>query len=151
MKVRLYALLLWAMVTLLSGSSYAAMSDESALDLVRAMNYSEYGYQDIVLILIADGRTLPEATEITVHAVNTLQQRTEVGRTVMCMSRDSDEAESVTKAAIAAVPLDDLFVNEIVSELAKYRRSTCLDSDVVDRPPEETSMGSLPLDVSTSR
>ncbi len=141
-------------ITLLSGTAGATMSDDNAVDLVRAMAYSERSYQEAVLTLIADGRTLPQATAITMRAITTFEDRSEIARTVMCMSKDVREAELVTNAAISAVAPGDAIVNQFVNEFVKYQRSTCLDTEVPEIAPAQLSFGAAvpgPEDVSQSR
>ncbi|MCZ6829244.1 MAG: hypothetical protein O7F73_06600 [Gammaproteobacteria bacterium] len=156
-KSRGLTAILGGIALLLSNTAWPAMSDDAALDLVRAMTYSENSYKDIVLTLIMDGRTLPEATGITMRVVIPFQQRTALARTVLCMSKDADEAQLVTNAAISAVPPGDAVVDEFVSEFVKYQRSSCtmqFQSSTVPIKPLSLSSGGLvsdPTDVSQSR
>ena len=97
---------------------------------------------------------MPEATGIMIRVVTPFQQRTQIARTVLCMCKDVEEAELVTNAAISAVPPGDAVVNEFVSELVKYQRSSCLDTEIVQPAPLGFSSGSMvpdPTDVSPSR
>jgi hypothetical protein len=136
----------------LSQSAWSAMSTDEALDIVRAMVYTEAPYEDIVLTLVGDGRTLPEATTIAMQAITPFQERTQLARTALCMCQDIAEAEMVTSAAIAAVPPGDPVINAIVTEFAMYQRSSCLGLNIetTEPPPLETSSGRLDPDVSPS-
>jgi hypothetical protein len=126
---------------LASRAVWPAMSDQEARDLITAMTNNYSSYADIILTLMEDGRTLPEATEMTMLEVKQLKLRTQLARTALCLSRDVGEAEQVTNAAISAVPPGDDVVKEFVSEYVKYQRSSCLASDLIDTPPVQYATG----------
>jgi hypothetical protein len=143
-----------ACALLVSLPAWSVMPDEEAQALVSAMLQESASYQNIVQTLIQDGRSLPEATQVTMRVVKPFEQRAQLARTALCMSRDIDEAERVTNAAIAAITPGDAVVDEIVSEFVKYQRSSCLDTEIIQRPPFEYATDSLipgPGDVSPSR
>ncbi len=136
---------------LLAMPVYAEIADDEALDLARAMAYGERSYGEIVLTLIVEGRSLPEATYITMLATESLPQRQALAQTVLCMSRNVEEAQEVVKQAISALPKDDPAVQAIVSEHVKYQRSSCIDSDILKRPPVNYASNAENIDVSPSR
>jgi hypothetical protein len=138
-------------MALSSLSAWAELSDADAIDLARAMSYSERSYSDIVLTLMMEGRTLSQATHITMQVTETFSQRTTLTRTVLCMSRNNDEAEQVMRAAIEALPPADPAIQEIISEHVKYQRSSCLDQEILKRPPVEYATGDSDNVVSTSQ
>ena len=137
---------------LLSHSAWSAMPADEALELVSAMASSENSYRDIVLALVGDGRTLPEAIIIAMQVITPYQQRTALTRTVLCMCQDIEEAELVTSAAISVVTPGDPVVNAIVNEFVMYQRSSCLSLKVetVGSVPQANSSGRLEPDVSPS-
>ena len=142
-----------ALINLLTAHGVMAMSNAEAQQNVDTMLAAGERLDAVIVHLLEHRFSLSEATALTVQQLSERDRQQALARTVLCMSRDLDEAENITRAVAAAAGSDEQTVALFVNEQVKFSRSSCNDYHIPERPPLAQSGGeSRPaIDTSPSR
>jgi hypothetical protein len=114
MKHTIASLALIGTLAALPLGAHAMMTDAEATTAVQDMLIQRKSSQEVLGALIKDGRTLQQATVLSVQAV-TGHAKVNLARVGICMSRDNDEAEAVARACVnACAPVTEEIIKSLV-------------------------------------
>jgi hypothetical protein len=105
--------LIGALLALPMGAN-AMMTDAEATTAVQDMYIARKSSEEVLGVLIKDGRTLEQATVLAVQAVSG-HARLNVARVGICMARDNAEAEAIARGCLeVCAPVTDKIIESLV-------------------------------------
>jgi hypothetical protein len=114
MKNTLLNLLLAGMLAALPLAASATMTDAEATTLVQDMLIESRSSEEILGVLIKDGRSLKQATVVAVQAVSG-HAKLNLARVGICLARDNDEAEAIGRGCVdVCAPVTDKVIESLV-------------------------------------
>ena len=114
MKLTIARLALIGALAALPLGANAMMTDAEATTAVRDMLIARKSSQEVLGVLIADGRTLEQATVLAVQAV-TGHAKLNLARVGICMARDNEEAEAIARGCVeVCAPVTDKIIESLV-------------------------------------
>jgi hypothetical protein len=124
-RIGLAYLRLIALAALLNtGSAFAAMSDADAVDAVEKALGASLSPDEIVELLVEDGRTLQEVGEIVAKA-STGDAQIDLARAAICAATDAQEAEDVGNRAKLVVG-QGIAAEEIEGIIETFQTTRCI-------------------------
>jgi len=107
----------------------AMMTDAEAITAVQDMLIARRSSEEVLGVLIKDGRTLQQATVLAVQAV-TGHAKLNLARVGICMARDNDEAEAIARGCVdVCAPVTDKIIESLVQS---YVTGGCKEPDAYD-------------------
>jgi hypothetical protein len=92
----------------------AMMTDAEATTAVQDMLIARKSSEEVLGVLIKDGRTLQQATVLAVDAVSG-HAKLNLARVGICMAEDNEEAESIGRACVdVCAPATDPIIEKLV-------------------------------------
>jgi hypothetical protein len=95
-------------------SANAMMTNAEATTAVQDMYIAGKSSEEVLGVLIRDGRTLEQATVLAVQAVSG-HAKVNVARVGICMARDNSEAEAIARGCVdVCTPVTDKIIEGLV-------------------------------------
>jgi len=95
-------------------SANAMMTNAEATTAVQDMYIAGKSSEEVLGVLIRDGRTLEQATVLAVQAVSG-HAKVNVARVGICMARDNSEAEAIARGCVdVCEPVTDKIIEGLV-------------------------------------
>ncbi len=129
MKHTIARLALISALAALPLSASAMMTDAEATTAVQDMLIARRSSQEVLGVLMKDGRSLEQATVLAVQAV-TGHAKLNLARVGICMARDNDEAETIARGCKdVCAPVTDKIIESLVQT---YVTGGCDELDAYD-------------------
>jgi hypothetical protein len=114
MKNTVMNLLLAGLLVALPLAASATMTDAEATTAVQDMLIERKSSEEVLGVLIKDGRSLKEATVVAVQAVSG-HAKLNLARVGICLARDNDEAEAIGRGCVdVCAPVTDKIIESLV-------------------------------------